>query len=185
MDKFGRASLLRKLPAGTGIFDWQVYPISPTEEMKAFYEAHGSMVARVQFVPLHLARTLAKIGHAYAVAILGYDGFVPLRENLDAILMRTNDVAYTVGSDMGLKEPIRGEGHILDVTVAVESTQFGSLYSPGRVLVVANIRLFAYMPTPEFHVVVGNLDPQNPQHVATLNEHLANEGAIVPPKGLV
>jgi hypothetical protein len=70
--KFGQASLLRGLPPGTGIFEWLPYVIVSDDEMKAFVSKHGGKsIHQFKTAPIELARTLAKIGHSFAVAEFG------------------------------------------------------------------------------------------------------------------
>ncbi|MBN9089168.1 MAG: hypothetical protein J0J01_19860 [Reyranella sp.] len=89
-------------------------------------------------------RVLAKIAHAYTVAILGLDGFIPLLPNY---IIGDNDGArhFYVGSDLSL-EPQTDLLHDLKFEEAtVEQWEF----------IVLRIRLFANLQSPTYRVVSG------------------------------
>jgi hypothetical protein len=172
MYKFGTANQFLGLPPGTGVFDWSPYVISSDDEMRAFHAKHGKSVHRVKMVPVALARMLGKIGHAYAVAEWGYESFHPSQHNLDTILRRTDDVAFTVGAESELKPPIPNAGHITAISLQIEP--------PQPPLLIVLVRLFASIPTPDFHVIAGTIDLQNPQHLAALTQKMQNAESIEP-----
>ncbi|WP_210485615.1 hypothetical protein [Microvirga antarctica] len=147
--KFGRASILRGLPAETGIFEWIPYVIHASEAFETFHRTHPKAVFKSRISPVELARTLAKIGYGYAVATIGLESFEPLPEVLDTILCRTEDVAFTVGSDLKEGLPMASEGHVLNLRCHWQHHK-----AP---LLIVDIRLFAELPTPTFHVVVGRV----------------------------
>jgi hypothetical protein len=163
MYKFGQASILRGLPPGTGIFEWLPYGIANRDESKALIAKHGgSILLRFKTVPIELARMLAKIGHSFAVAEFGWGSFDPLPQNLDTILNRTDDVAYTVGGDMELSPPIHDAGHLTQARIWIRPL--------GPPLLIIDIRLFASIDTPNFHVVVGAFDLKKPRHLSLFLE---------------
>jgi hypothetical protein len=165
MYKLGAASIMRGLPPGTGIFEWLPYVIASDKEMKELVAKHGAnSVHRVKMVPVELARTLAKIGHSFAVAEFGWGSFDPLPQNIDTILCRTDDVAYTVGGDMELSPAIPDAGHVVSGRIWLRPLQ-----SP---LLIMDIRLFASIDTPNFHVAVGTFDIEKPQHLVAFTEQL-------------
>lgn len=43
--------------------------------------------------------------------------------------------------------------------------------SPKRALFVVDVRLFLQIRTPTYHVVIGEIDLENPRHVAMFNQH--------------
>lgn len=99
MYKFGLANQLSGLRPGTGIFDFDPILISNKDEVARFSKDHGNMVLNLKFEPHILARALAKMAYAFAVAELGLNGFEASRHTLDVILNRTDDVAHTVGGE--------------------------------------------------------------------------------------
>jgi hypothetical protein len=165
MYKFGRASILQDLPPGTGIFEWVPYGIASREEGTAFVAKHGgNVVFGVKIVPVELARMLAKIAHSFAVAELGWGSFDPIPQNVDTILCRTDDVAYTVGGEMELSSPVPDAGHLTFASVWVRPFR-----SP---MLIIDIRLFASIDTPNFHVAVGTLDLSKPRHLSIFREKI-------------
>jgi hypothetical protein len=171
MYKFGQASLLRGLPPGTGIFEWLPYVIVSDDEMKAFVSEHGgNSIHQFKTAPIELARTLAKIGHSFAVAEFGWGSFTPLPQNIDTILCRSEDVGYTVGGDMELSPPILDAGHVVNGRIWIRPLQ--------QPLLIMDIRLFASIHTPNFHVVVGKFDLQNPRHLNTFKDRV-REGELI------
>lgn len=166
MYKFGQASILRGLPSGTGIFEWLPYAIVNSNEGKAFVEKHRAhVIHRVKMVPVELARTLAKIAHSFAVAELGWGSFNPIVQNIDTILCKTDDVAYTVGGDMELKPPIPDAGHLTLASILIRPD--------GDPLLVVDVRLFASIDTPNFHVVVGSFDLRKPRQRSVFQEKMS------------
>jgi hypothetical protein len=161
--KFGRATLLRGLPANTGIFDFVPYVIVDEKEMKRFHKKYGDALFRLKVVPNSLARMLAKIGYAYAVAELTLDCFYPLQHTLDVILCKNDDVGWTVGGKSELAPRIENAGHMLKIDILSSP--------PAKPLIVTEIRLFSMMDTPDFHVVVGRMDFRNPKHVLAFQKH--------------
>jgi hypothetical protein len=153
------------MPPGVGKLEWLPYFISSHSEMTSFHDKHGKAVFRVKTVPNELARSIAKIGYSYAVAEFGWGSFDPLPHTLDIILCRTNDVAFTVGGEMELRPPIPDAGHITIPTILIPQ----HFHPP---LLVLEIRLFASIDTPNFHVVVGTFNLQNPQHFRTFSEKM-------------
>jgi hypothetical protein len=96
------------------------------------------------------ARMLAKIAHAYAAAHNELASFAPLLP--DMILGRYETPSYLVGclSDQ-LPDPEPFVRHRIN-------TQIGVVSQRGVVLerfLLARIRLFASLGTPEYHVVIG------------------------------
>jgi len=114
-------------------------------------------------------RVLAKIAHAYTVAILTLDRFMPLLPNY---IIGDNDGArhFYVGSDMNI-EPQTDLLHDLKFESAtVEQWEF----------IVVRIRLFANLGMPTYRVVSGlYLEPTKP-----LELQLAEAGALHSPLGI-
>lgn len=104
------------------------------------------------------ARLLAKIGRGLAVAELGEEAFQPIPSLCDMILGRSDDLPYLVGGDFDIKPPSE-HGH-----------EFGFEYKTinERRYVVVRLRLLAWLGTPTYRVVVGEVDPnvEPPRHLS-------------------
>jgi hypothetical protein len=112
----------------------------PTSNGKPI-DQHGIRIGQIK--PSTFARLIAKIGYSYAVAILGYGSFRPLVTDL--ILGKTDTLSHWVGGDWEI--PAANPSAIqLDVkTIVAHDISF----------VVADVRLFPFFETPQYHVVVG------------------------------
>lgn len=158
--KFGRAHLLAGLPRGADKLQFIPIAIVDHDDAKRLIERHhwdGKVTIRV--TPYELARMVAKIAHAYAVAELGIDSFNPLA--LDVVLNQTEDVGYTVGGTLDDVPPVEGGAHLLEIS-------YDGIVP--NVFIIVGVRLFSSLGAPVYHVVVGNFDFQKPQHVKTFHE---------------
>jgi len=99
-----------------------------------------------EFHPGTFSKMLAKIGHAFAVAELGIDGFTPWLP--DAIIGKTElQPGYLIG---GLPDQLPASEYAYEI-------QLGSKEMPNnRKLVIVRIRLFADLGAPEYVVVAGD-----------------------------
>lgn len=105
----------------------------------------GDTVAR--FDAFSFARMLAKIGHSFAVAELGISSFRPLV--LDFLFGRSDKLSSLVGGSFD--EPVLATAlHWLRLRDHVD-------FASRRHFIVANIRLFACLGAPTYHVVVGEM----------------------------
>jgi hypothetical protein len=75
----------------------------------------------------------------------------------DIILGESDDYFKTVGGSHDIAPPVPGGDHTLGIEL--------KHILPSRVLVKVNIRLFSSVATPSYHVVVGQIDLQNMQHI--------------------
>ena len=93
--------------------------------------------------PTKFSQMLAKIGHGFAVATLGVGGFQPLA--LDLALGRTAHINYLVGAMLppDSNEPAK---HLHQLNLRI--------HDPSGMIVV-NVRLFANLGAPTYHVLVG------------------------------
>lgn len=92
----------------------------------------------------HLLRMLAKIGHAYAVAQVGVNGFRPFLREL--ILQGTPDRStFFIGGD--LEVPAAED--------ALHGLWFSYRWTARTRYLVVSVRLFAMLGSPLYHVVVG------------------------------
>ncbi len=88
---------------------------------------------------------LAKIGHAYAVAEIGLSHFSPLL--VDLILGRDDHLGHHIGTETKNPGGNTTKLHTLALTSARDAN--------GDELIVVNVRLFARLSAPPYHVVVG------------------------------
>jgi hypothetical protein len=82
------------------------------------------------------------------------------------ILGRSDDYFYTVGGLLDIQDAIAGGDHITDIKILVRS--------PNRALLFVEVRLFSQIRTPSYHVAVGEINFENPQHVAIFEKHRMN-----------
>jgi hypothetical protein len=111
------------------------------------FDTRGAKRVKVDAPPVPInvfARMLAKIGHAYATAELGINVFKPL---LPEIILNANAYPfYLVGGEPRIAPADPGICHELRLgTTNVDDKQF----------IMVNIRLFSYLGTPIYRVVVG------------------------------
>lgn len=106
---------------------------------------------------------VAKIAYAFAVGEFGMEAFRPLPQTLDVILDRTTNVSYVVGGDWEVPAPDPQGKHLLVPTARVV---------PGGALIIVEIRLFPAFETPQYRVVVGEIDFRNPQHAKAFADKL-------------
>lgn len=110
----------------------------------------GTRVGGTVFHALTFGRMLAKIAHSLAAADPGLDAFRPLL--LDLILERSGALTQLIGQ---VGEDIPAEEDIHRAHLETVEVQRGTEILPQYL--VANIRLFAYLGSPQYHVVVGEL----------------------------
>jgi len=92
--------------------------------------------------PAIFVQMLAKIGHAYAVSQYGVDGFEPLA--VDWALDRKRTINYIVGCDETIPPQPEPDLHRLQLYVHAENRT-----------IACQVRLFAQLGAPLYHVVVG------------------------------
>ena len=88
---------------------------------------------------------LAKIGHAYAVAEIGFSHFSPLL--VDLILGRDDHLGHHIGTETENPGSKTTKLHTLALMSARDAN--------GDELIVVNVGLFARLSAPPYHVVVG------------------------------
>ena len=169
MYRFGEANILQGLPPDSERFEWIPHISADSKELDAFikkYDWEPAHVIKLQPVPF--ARMLAKIGYSYAIAILVLDAFTPLA--LDAILCRTEKVAYIVGGQTEVSPAVRDGKHLLGISYIGNAQK----PSPGaRALVCTHIRLMSAAQTPTYCVVVGEVDFSNSNHVEIFQKNIS------------
>ncbi len=96
------------------------------------------------------ARMLAKIGHSFAVAELGFGNFKPLLR--DVILNEADDLFHYVGGVGDLKLPPTKEPYVIAM---------GALTTAETRFVIVRVRLFATVDeAPLYQIVVGEIAKQ-------------------------
>lgn len=126
-------------------------------------------IVRSRGEPIALARMLAKAAYSYAAAILRPGSFRVHPLLMDIILNRTDHVDFLVGGEADEFPPQANAGHVLQIS-------YDGIVP--NVLVIVGVRLFGSLPMPIYHVVVGDIDFQNAQHVLTLTEQMQNQQPI-------
>lgn len=161
--KFKQARILSGLPRGDDNFHWTMEMLSsPDEEVEMqrkfpeWNRRHSILMRPYQF-----ARLLAKIAFSYAVAEYGLAAFTPLVA--DIIRGRSDDYFYSVGGELDIKAAIPGGDHVTDIKIIFRN--------PRRALLIVDVRLFSQIRTPAYHVVVGEIDLDNPLHGAAFERH--------------
>src|SRR5919108_3228676 len=145
--KMGRAGLLEGLPDTVDVSTaWQMVGVSDDIKAKGFQEKFGvPLTARVRHMPDSFARLLAKIGYCNLLTMLDPEDFRPIC--LPYIMGDRKNPSYVVGGTVEIAEPER-------VGYRLSTVAFGSLE---QLMLVAEIRLFANVATPTYHVVVGDV----------------------------
>lgn len=124
---------------------WGFSTIVDEARLQALEKAHpGRVTASFKHVPASFGRLLAKIGYCQILCSLDADEFTPLC--LPYILGTESNVSYVVGARTGIDAPQKGIGYSLK-TLKVGSHD--------RIILSAEIRLFADSHSPTYHVVVG------------------------------
>ncbi len=113
-----------------------------------------------------LRRTLAKIGHAYTVSVVGYGNFEPLLLKYVSGENPEDGPKY-VGTDF--RKP--------DAPKGLHEVRLEPMYLEGRLLLVATIRLFANIGCPQYIAVVGWLS----RGIELPTNHYIEPGPELPP----
>jgi hypothetical protein len=156
MYKFGEARILSGLAPGTDNLRWTVVMLADHEAEMEMQRKFPDWDKRhtIKAQPHEFARFLAKIAHGYATAELGMGTFSP--HTLDIILGRSDDYYNLVGGSWDIVPAVPGGDHVTNISF--------KFVSPERAFVILDIRLFSQAATPNYHVVVGEIDLKNPDH---------------------
>jgi hypothetical protein len=177
MYKYSEARILNGLSPDTDHLRWTITVLGNHDEEMAMQQNYPQWDKSHTFLPLpdRFARFLAKIAYSYFVAEYGLGCFTPLC--LDLILGTSTDYYYTVGGSLDIPLPtpgMTGGQHTFDIPTMVASNN--------ELLIRVDIRLFAGLSTPIYHVIVGKIEGKNPQHIAGLIKHgLQGKVIIAPP----
>jgi hypothetical protein len=119
---------------------WAAYS---ADEMRKY---EGMLMGPI--TPNTFSRMLAKIAHAYAIACKGYGTFESLL--LDLIFGKTETANYWVGGEMEIP-PISEEPLLHEINLRRGTVK-------GQTYLIVTIQLFAFLPSPIYHVVVAKVD---------------------------
>jgi hypothetical protein len=146
--KMNRAGLLQGLPDWADVSqNWILIAVTDIKKADDFEKQHGmKLTVKFRHVPDSFARMLAKIGYGQLLTSLDPGDFRPLC--LPYIMGDKTNPSFIVGGSPELPEPIP------DVGYSMSTAGYGDTE---RLLLIAEIRLFANMSTPAYHVVVGDV----------------------------
>lgn len=120
-------------------------PFYPSRDFLDSVDAEAVVTERVSV--LAFARQLAKIAHCLSFARLGFDSFEPWLPDL--ILGRRKGFIELVGGSLTPQPPIEGKNIFFGIRP--------QLRVDGMPLLVCDIRLFAFLGSPLYTVVVGRI----------------------------
>jgi hypothetical protein len=146
--KMHRCGLLEGMPDRVDLSStWQLVAIHDDAKAKAFEKRFGiKLTSKFRHVPESFARLLAKIAYCHIMCFLSPGDFRPIC--LPYILGQKNNPAYIVGGTFDIAEPKPELGYILNTV---------GFIGGDRLMLLAEIRLFANTHTPTYHVVVGDI----------------------------
>ena len=173
MYKFGEARIISGLAAGFDDARWTITIVGDHDEEMMMQKKYPNWDRAHTFIPRpdRFARFLAKIAHSYFCAEYGVANFTSFVT--DIILGKSTDYYYTVGGSLDIPPATTEKGHNFSVAPMVVH---GS-----RALVNIGLRLFPAATTPIYHVIVGEIDFKNPQHVTAFEEHRLKGKVVVTP----
>lgn len=128
---------------------WNMKTIHNHEELVAFEKKYGwDNTAKMKFMPYEFMRMIAKAGYSYAVGMMGFGSFKPTVAH--AILNPKANISYFVGMNEIYEPMVQNEMHQLKIVTKV---------APARTtLISVEVRLFASVGTPTYHVIVGEFE---------------------------
>lgn len=180
MYKFSEARILCGLPSGFDDKRWTITLLADDAEENAMQAKFPTWDKTHTFIPQpdRFARFLAKIAHSYFVGEYGIEGFSPLVT--DIILGKATDYYYLVGGSLDIPPPAAE-------VIGAHSFTFSPMIinENMRMLARIGIRFFQSNETPIYHVVVAEIDFNNPEHVAVFEQNRLNGKIIVAPPGVV
>ncbi len=133
---------------------WEFRVVADDDRMKKFEKRYpGRLTIRFKHVPDSFARLLAKIGYGQILCSLDPEDFEPIC--LPYILGTKANPSYLVGGRWTIPPPSPGIGYEMSTNCVV---------SEDKLLLIAEIRLYANVHSPVYHVVVGRV--RGPERVA-------------------
>jgi hypothetical protein len=126
---------------------WQFTAIHDDVKAKEFEKRFGvKLTSKFRHVPDSFARLLAKIAYCHTLCVLDPGDFRPIC--LPYILGEKRNPSYIVGGTFDIAPPEPGLGYALNT--------FG-FAGADRLMLLAEIRLYANLHAPTYHVVVGDI----------------------------
>jgi HNH endonuclease len=146
--KMQRAGLLEGMPDTVDMSAmWQFVAVCDTPKAKEFEKRFGiKLTAKFRHVPDSFARLLAKIAYCHTLCALEPSDFRPIC--VPYILGERRNPSYIVGGTFDLAPQDPDHGYVLNTMGFIEAD---------RLMLMAEIRLFANLQTPTYHVVVGDI----------------------------
>lgn len=143
-----QAGFLAGLPENVDISGaWQFSAVMDDAKAKDFERNFGiPLTARFRHVPESFGRLLAKIGYGQILSALNPGEFRPLC--LPYILGKKRNISHIVGGSFEIPQPTEGIGYVLRTL---------ALGDVSRIILLAEIRLYANLHSPIYHVVVGDV----------------------------
>lgn len=167
---FGMAGILLNAPEHLDVSNGNMATIHNGEELTTFAAKHGwDRTTSMRYMPNEFRRMLLKIGHGYAVATLGYDGFRHIA--VPYFMEEGRNLSYLVGQNSEFEPMMSGGWHV----IRLHTRRIIS----GQLAVVAEIRLFSSTGTPTYHAVVGQIESRE-QKLAAI-EKLRHTSRVMPP----
>jgi hypothetical protein len=166
--KMGRAGLLEGLPDTLDVSNgWQLVAITDEVKAQAFQEKFGvPLTGKFRHMPESFARLLAKIAYCNLLTIVDLGDFRPIC--LPYIMGQRRNPSYVVGGIFEIAEPE-------SVGYRLSTVGFGN---SERLMLVVEIRLFASVSTPTYHVVVGDVFGE--ERVAAISKKLGELTVLLP-----
>ena len=134
------------------------------DEFRKFAPNDGDGFRIAPMNPDAYSRMLAKIAHSYAIAELGEAAFNPVLRN------------FIRGQPMQALQWIGGDTE----SPHLHSIQWSAQTANGHHYLIVSLRLFSFMGSPQYHIVVGELScplDKLPFLQQPLNEGLRRAGA--------
>jgi hypothetical protein len=150
--KMQRAGMLEGMPDAINMSGmWQFVAVCDNARAKEFEQRFGiKLTAKFRHVPDSFARLLAKIAYCHTLCTLEPGDFRSIC--VPYILGERRNPSYIVGGTFDLPPPDPDHGYVLNSMGFIEAD---------RLMLMAEIRLFANLSTPTYHVVVGDIRGSN------------------------
>lgn len=145
--RMGRAGFLQNAPSDLDLSgSWSLISLQDDARAEAFQKRFDHpLTATFKHAPQSFGRMIAKISYGQVLTTIGNDDFDAIC--LPYILGTQPNISYIVG---GVTTPLAPE----DVGYRMQTSAFGTRTD---MWLVATIRFFANLPTPEYHAVVGRV----------------------------
>jgi hypothetical protein len=125
----------------------QLIAISDKGRNEQFENKYGfPLTAKFRHVPDSFARLIAKTGYCNVLCSLDPGDFRPVC--VPYILGHATNMSYIVGSSFEIPEPDANLGYVLETA---------GFISNGKMMLIAEVRLYANNQTPKYHVVIGDV----------------------------